>query len=308
MRALLLFPLLLGCSEEDPADGLTSITLEAETLEIGSRQTVQFTVMGTYEDGTESDLSAHAELSSSDEDVLVLGLVETTRGHGIGEGVATVRADLDDIQSNSLDIAVAIEPVQVGDLVINEVLADDGEIDANGDGETSDESDEFIELVNVSFYTVDLSGVKVRDSNYAEIGPRHIFASPTHLRPGEAIVVFGGGSVDALAAEGAQFVVVSNEDTGLDYGLSLNNSGEYISLVDDDAAVLVNLAYGDDDETGAVETVEDASMNRSPDIVGPDYLDHRLIEGSSTTHSPGTRANGSPFPDLDEWFSQLLPD
>jgi hypothetical protein len=308
MRSIFLLPLLSACSADDPTAGLVSIELQTESLELGSRQSASFTIMGSYEDGTESDLSAHAELSSTDEDVLVLGLVESNRGHGIGEGLATVSARVGEIESNALEIAVAIDPVQVGDLVINEVLADDGDIDANGDGETSDESDEYIELVNVSFYTVDLSGVKVRDSNYAEIGPRHIFASPTHLRPGEAIVVFGGGSADSLSAEGAQFVVVSNEDSGLDYGLSLNNSGEYISLVNEDAAVLVNLAYGDDDETGTVETVEDASINRSPDIVGPDYLDHRLIEGSSTTHSPGTRANGSAFPDLDEWFSQLLPD
>ena len=140
---------------------MISIDLETEAVAIGSRETVQFTVMGNYEDGTQSDLSAHVEFSSSDEDVLLLGLVAATRGHGVGEGVATVSASLDGVESDSIEITVHIEPVEMGDLVINEVLADDGDIDANGDGETSDESDEFIELVNVSFYTVDLSGVKI---------------------------------------------------------------------------------------------------------------------------------------------------
>jgi hypothetical protein len=121
-------------------------------------------------------------------------------------------------------------------------------------------------------------------------------------------VVFGGGSVDTLSVEGTTFVVASNDDTGLSHGLSLNNTGEYISLVNEDAAVLVNLAYGDEDATGENEAIDDASLNRNLDIFGPDYRDHRLVEGATTAYSPGTRANGDPFPDLDEWFSQLLPD
>jgi hypothetical protein len=308
MRLFLPFIFCIACKEADPTDGLAELILEADSTEIDSRQTLDFVVTGIYEDGSELDLSVEADLASSDEDVLILGLLESSLGHGIGEGVATVSATMGDLETEPLEIAVTIAAAQVGDLVINEVLADDGDHDANGDGDTSDEADEFIELINISFYTVDLSGVMVRDSNYAEIGPRHTFESPTHLLPGQALVVFGGGSVDTLSVEGATFVVAVNDDTGLTHGLSLNNSGEYISLVNDQAAVLVNLAYGDEDDTGEIETVDDASINRSPDIVGPDYADHRLVEGSTTAYSPGTRVGGEPFPDLDEWFSQLLPD
>ena len=308
MRALIPMMLCIACTSDDPTSGLVEITLEAGSTEIDSRQTLEFTVMGTYEDGSEADLSVEADLVSSDENVLVLGLLQTTLGHGIGEGVATVSASLGEFEADSLEIAVSIAAIQAGDIVINELLADDGDFDANGDGDTSDEADEYLELVNISFYTIDLGGVVIRDSNYAEIGPRHTFASPTHIRPGSAIVVFGGGSADTLSVEGTTFVVAVNEDSGLTHGLSLNNTGEYISLVNDQAAVLVNLAYGDEDDTGEVAAVDDASINRSPDIIGPDYGDHRLVQGATTAYSPGTRVDGEPFPDLDEWFSQLLPD
>ena len=297
-----------ACTEADVTDGLAELSIDGASTEIDSRTTLEFTVLGTYEDGSEADVTADADIFSSDEDVVILDLLGTNLGHGIGEGVATVHATLGELDSNSLDIAVSIAAVQVGDLAINEVLADDGDFDANGDGSTQDEDDEFIELVNTSFTTVDLGGVMVRDSNYAQIGPRHTFASPTHLKPGQAIVLFGGGSVENLLVEGTTFVVAENDDKGLNHGLSLNNTGEYISLVNDDSAVLVNFAYGDQDDTGSIDSVDDASINRSPDIIGPDYQDHRLVEGSTAAYSPGTRVDGETFPDLDEWFSQLLPD
>ena len=130
----------------------------------------------------------------------------------------------------------------------------------------------------------------IRDSNYAEIGPRHIFASPTYVRPGEAVVVFGGGDIDTLSVQGTQFFVADNDDTGLNHGLSLNNSGEYISLVNDDGLVLVNLAYGSEDDSGEVSSVDDASINRIPDMIGPEYTrsspgggrQHRLQRGDAS--------------------------
>ena len=308
MRQSILFFLLLACTNDDPSQGLVSIELIADGTEIDSRNPVSFSVLGDYEDGREIDLSVDAEYLSSDENILMLGLLETSLGHGIGEGIAEVAAYIGDIESNTLEISVRIDAVDVGDLIINELFADDGDADANADGSTNDEEDEFIEFVNIGFATVDLSNIHLRDSNYSEIGPRHTFAEGTHLRPGETIVVFGGGTVDSLSVEGAQFVIATNDDTGLSHGLSLNNSGEYMSLVNDEGAVLTNLAYGDEDDTGTNDAVEDASLNRSPDITGPNYTDHRMVEGSTTAYSPGTLASGEPFPDLHEWFSQLLPD
>ena len=286
--------------------GLTSLSIEASSIEIDSRTTIDFTVTGSYENGTEADLSNEVDLISSDEQVLMLGLVQQTMGHGIGEGVASVHAVLEDYESEAIDISVSIAPVQVGDLVINEVLADDGDFDTNGDGNSEDENDEFIELLNVGFYTIDLGGIMIRDSNYAEIGPRHIFASPTHVHPGEAVVIFGGGNIDGLSVPGTQFFVTDNEDTGLNNGLSLNNSGEYISLVNDQGLVIVNLAYGSEDATGEVSSVDDASINRSPDMIGPGYTDHRLVEGADSAHSVGTQANGEPFPGIEEWYALVV--
>ena len=307
MRPIFCLSFLVACGDS-ATDGLTSLSIEASSTEVDSRTTIDFTVTGSYEDGTEADLSSEVEFISSDEDVLLLGLVQQTMGHGIGEGVATVHAVLEDFESDAIDVSVSIAPVQVGDLVINELLADDGDFDTNGDGTSEDEDDEFIELLNVGFYTIDLGGIMIRDSNYAEIGPRHIFASPTHVRPGEAVVVFGGGSVDGLSVTGTQFFVTDNEDTGLNHGLSLNNGGEYISLVNDEGLVLVNLAYGTEDDTGEVSSVDDASINRSPDMIGPGYTDHRLVDGTTSAHSVGTQANGEPFPGIKEWYALVVND
>lgn len=307
MRPVFCMTLVVACGGT-ATDGLTSLSIEASSTAIDSRTTIDFTVTGSYDDGSTLDLSSEVDFVSSDEDVVMLGLVQQNMAHGIGEGVASVHAVLEDFESDSIEVSVSIAPVQVGDLVINELLADDGDFDTNGDGNSEDENDEFIEFVNVGFYTIDLGGIMIRDSNYAEIGPRHIFASPTYVQPGEAVVVFGGGDIDTLSVEGTQFFVADNDDTGLNHGLSLNNGGEYISLVNDEGLVLLNLAYGSEDDTGEVSSVDDASINRSPDMIGPEYTDHRLVEGANTAYSVGTQANGEPFPGIQEWYALVVND
>ena len=61
-------------------------------------------------------------------------------------------------------------------MVVNEALTDastDG--DPNGDGSLDPMEDEFVELVNVSNETLDLSGWTVIESDWSEWLPRHSF-------------------------------------------------------------------------------------------------------------------------------------
>lgn len=287
MFRFLLFMFCIVCKEVDLIDGFVEIVLEVEVIEIDSWQIVDFVVMGIYEDGIEFDLSVEVDLVSSDEDVLVLGFFQIIMGYGIGDGVVMVSVFLGELEVEFVEIVVFIVVVEVGDFVINEVFVDDGDYDVNGDGDILDEVDEFIELINISFYIVDLSGVMVWDSNYVEIGFCYIFESLIYLLLGQVFVVFGGGSVDILLVEGVIFVVVVNDDMGLIYGLSLNNSGEYILLVNDQVVVFVNLVYGDEDDIGEIEIVDDVSINCSFDIVGFDYVDYWLVEGSIIVYSFG---------------------
>jgi len=77
-----------------------------------------------------------------------------------------------------------------GDLIINEVLLAPPTTflgDANGDGETIPEEDEFIELVNTTEHPLALGGSTVHTAG----GERHRFPAGTILPGGMALVVFG---------------------------------------------------------------------------------------------------------------------
>src|SRR5262249_49323598 len=78
-------------------------------------------------------------------------------------------------------------------LVINEILADPPEGpagDANGDGVRSSSSDEFVEILNRSADSIDISRYTLSDADAI----RHVFTAGTIVPPFEAVVVFGGGT------------------------------------------------------------------------------------------------------------------
>ncbi|MFQ5649327.1 MAG: lamin tail domain-containing protein [bacterium] len=165
--------------------------------------------------------------------------------------------------------------------VINEILADpalspDG--DANGDSIRNGSDDEFVEIVNVSGDSLDLSGWTLSDG----LRVRHTFPDNTVLPDGCAIVLFGGGSPDGTFG-GAE---VQTASTGL---LALNNSGDTIVL-NDGASDMASLTYGP-------EASSDQSLTRDPDITGSVPLaQHSTATGAGgALFSPGTRVDGTRF-------------
>ena len=55
--------------------------------------------------------------------------------------------------------------------------------------------DEFVEFVNDSDSIFDLSGYKIYDAERLALGtPNHEFPENTLINPGQAVVVFGGGT------------------------------------------------------------------------------------------------------------------
>ncbi len=165
-----------------------------------------------------------------------------------------------------------------GDIVINEMLFDPGpgmRGDANCDGMRDAIQDEFIELINVSDNIISLDGAAI----WERTGVQHLFEADTALEPGAAIVVFGGGSLNCVAAWDGMHVVVSS--TGK---LALNNGGDDISLIAGDGTVLDTVSYG----PGNI----DASYVRQPELSG-EFVTHEAAHGSA--HSPGRKGNGSPF-------------
>ena len=179
-----------------------------------------------------------------------------------------------------------------GVLIINEVLTDgavDG--DPNGDGDAPDPmGDEFVEMVNAGDSDLDISGFQLFDTDMPFVA-RHTFPEGTSIAPGDAMVVFGGGTApDDL--EHAQFQVANANDPGIPLGLALNNDGDALTVFDADGLHVATFAYG---PGAALEAVTDESVARKPDITG-EWMGHTWAAGSpDALFSPGTKSDGTSF-------------
>jgi large repetitive protein len=176
-------------------------------------------------------------------------------------------------------------PPAAGDLVINEAMVADNEADTNCDQSTKSNADEFIELVNKSTKTLDLTGVTIDDavSLAGTSGPRHTFAAAASgsltLAPGKAVVVWGAGS-PACAGVNNWFLASSGQ-------LGLTDGGETITVRTAGA-----------NPVKIVEKTLGASMLKisktlSPDISGASYVDHPTL--GARRWSPGRKADDSAF-------------
>lgn len=155
-------------------------------------------------------------------------------------------------------------------LVINEILADpDGSTgDANNDGTVSTTEDEFVEIYNTGTAAIDISGFSISDA----VSTRHTFAANTILAGGDNIVVFGGGTpVQGFAA--STFVTASSG------ALSLNNSGDNITLSDAGGTPITTVSYGG-------EGGNNQSLARDPDFTGA-FVQHSNIGTNPVDFSPG---------------------
>ncbi|HEU4388260.1 MAG TPA: lamin tail domain-containing protein, partial [Blastocatellia bacterium] len=91
------------------------------------------------------------------------------------------------------DEPATVVPLQSVPIVINEFLADPptgSAGDANGDGVTNATQDEFVELVNAGSTPLAVGGFTISDATSV----RFTFPSGKVIPPGEAAVVFGGGT------------------------------------------------------------------------------------------------------------------
>ncbi len=175
--------------------------------------------------------------------------------------------------------AEALSMASPGEVIINEILADPAAGiagDANGDGIRSAADDEFIELVNVTSYLLDIGFFQLHDA----LGLKYAFPESAFIEPGQSLVVFGGGSPAGYFG-GAQIYTAPS-------GLGLNNGGDRVTLLDVDGNVIDEVLYGG-------EGGDDQSLTRDPDLTGL-FVKHTLAAGTSgALFSPGTLADGSLF-------------
>ncbi len=206
-------------------------------------------------------------------------------------------ATLDDAGPDSAvldDAGPDAEPVSpyYHDVVFNEVLSDGtADEDANGDGTIDAMEDEFVELVNVSAATIDLSGWTLVDTDWGVFLPRHTFPAETQLTAHGAAVVFGGGDPPASFAT-VLYATSNAQDPGTAYGLDLDNDGDRVTLRDSDGLVVDVFVYGNE---GGIAATDDQSMTRDPDLTG-DFTRHTEASGAAgAVFSPGTRVDGTAF-------------
>src|SRR6185295_17909453 len=138
---------------------------------------------------------------------------------------------------------------------INEYLADppDGLAgDANHDGVRDSAQDEFIEVVNRTDMPVNVSGFAIRDADSL----RFTFPAGATIPPGEVAVIFGGGSPTG------EFGNASVNGLVFTASLSLNNSGDTITLKDSLGSNIEVITYG------TAQGNADQAITRRPDITG----------------------------------------
>ncbi len=323
-RSLLLLAALLatGCPVDDDDDSLvddddtgdaddsgddddstqaqvTGITVTPNATELTSREWVTVTVTAQYDDDTELNVTSEAAITSSDESVL--RFYAPPVGQPLDGGTADIGASWDGFDATPVTVTITLALAEPGDLVLNELLVDgtvDG--DPNGDGSFDGVEDEFVEIANARSVSVDLNGVTLTDADFPGL-PRHTFPPNTLLRPGEVIVLFGGGDPSGLFAANASFTTVENEDPGIQYGLSLGDSGDTITLLAEDGSVIDSVSWGD--AIGAtVASPEDESLQRDPDVTGTTWGGHSSATGAVGSFTPGTAADGTEFEGPAGWF------
>lgn len=238
-------------------------------------------------------------LGPNDSDEDDNGVADATQLAALPAGTYTIRLQPSSLATTipmgtryMLDLKIvpmgsAPEVPAAGDLKINEFLAADGGstnggVDSNCDSVLSNSDDEFIELVNVSNKTLDLTGVTIADA----LAIKFTFAPQQNgsltLAPGKAVVVWGGGNP---ACPG----VTNFFTNGTAHTLSLNDAGDTITVATGGASpvTIATTTYG--------QATIAKSFNLSPDVTGTAYALHGTVAGAVGNLSPGKKVDGTAF-------------
>lgn len=166
-------------------------------------------------------------------------------------------------------------------IIINEILADDGVIDANQDGSTAGTDDEFVELVNLDPIPYDLTGYTIADA----VGIKYTFGAVT-IPAGGSVVIFSGGTTPFTNIPG-----ISDKASG---GLGFNNTGDTVTLENAASTVIDTYTY-------ANEANDDQSIGRNEDLTGS-FVKHEAILTNPVLASPGRyNVSNVPFTTLTWW-------
>jgi hypothetical protein len=277
-----------SAAAEDPPVLVSLAVIPDELTLATTRSGGVVSAIATWSDDSEVEVTGECAWSWSDYGVATIDNNGAVKGLGVGTAVGTCTVD-----TSTADVTVTVSgvsPPVVGDLAVNEVLVDVPEgVDVNGDGVADAPQEQFVELVNRSSWTVDLDGatlwVKGVDT------PRHTFGTGV-LMPGEAVVLFGGGTPSFAVDRCAAFPVYNSDPLEAPLGLALTPLRGALRLVDAAGNDLAAATWDGD--------YIEKSMVLDPEIDGVDYVEHADIPDAPGAWSPCTRVAGEPFPTPEE--------
>ncbi len=281
-----------GAPDPDDHGTLESIALDIATVELPTtRDAATVVVTGSWSDGATTDVTALCVWTFLDYGVAVIDPGGAVYGLGMGFTVANC-----DIEGHTAELEVTVLAVatpEPGDIAINEVLASvpDGE-DINQDGTAGGNAEQFVELVNASSFTLELTGATLWEGDIASA--RHTFGAGV-LLPGDSTVIFGGGQ-PSLHVERCVALGAYNSDGESSAGLGLDRGGDRVRLLSAAGGELAAATYDG--------SFLDGSLVLDPEIDGDTYVDHNAVPDSIGAYSPCTLATGWAFPTGDERLSE----
>ncbi len=282
-----------GDDDDSAVGSVESVTATPDASEVTTRDTVTLTIEAFDSDGNAvavepDDVSISFTTTAGDPTPVATGAEITSVTAGSFEVVVQI-----DLAQTNLTLSFAAAAVVAGDVKLNELLADGTAGDANGDGSTNADEDEFLEFANIAGIELDFGGATIFESELIALA-RHTFPEDTFVLPDEAVVVFGGGSPGAAPA-GAHFFAAANEDPGTPFYLALDATGDVVTLNDAGGNAVVSLGYGDE-AGGAPNANIDQAITLDPQITGTSYAPHSDVAGDpGSLFSPGTLADGTEF-------------
>lgn len=264
-------------------DGSTFIT---GTVSVSSAVTGDLEVTVALSDATEAQTFNTTISDGTTEGLFFINVVDDAWPDGDQLVTVTVSAPT---YTDDVDTFTVTDDDVDFQLVINEAnnFIPGTSTDVNGDG-NADFGDEFVEIVNVSPSTVDLSFYAIRENGFDGRGDVHVFPEGTLLAPGAAIVVFSGGNVvqgtNSSAFGTAEIQLASSG------GLFLSDTGDTIQLVDAFSQEVASMDLPDQtspatNSSYTLATDEDYSSG---------YILHTASAGGGIA-SPGTMNDGTPF-------------
>jgi hypothetical protein len=274
----------LAISEDAGALELTAtLSLETSSDVVVSLSYAGPAISGQDYNAANSITIGAGSLSAS----ITLDAINDTEEEGIEQitvSISTIAGSATEDGEQSVSINLEDDDVEATvQLLLNEILYDpsnsglDG--DANGDGSYAQSEDEFVEIINMSSQSIDISGFKIFDTESLGATANHTFPSGTVLASGKAIVVFGGGTPTGSFG-GATVQISSSGD------LNLNNAGDELILQDEDGQELLRF------DIEPLSNNPNESYTRNPDLTG-DFEQHSA--NNATLYSPGTKGDGTSF-------------